>query len=211
MKRGLVRIYHKLYAAFGPQYWWPADGPFEVIVGTILTQNTSWNNVEKAIGVLKRHKLLSPERLNRIKVSRLAGFIRSAGYYNIKARRLKNFLEFFLKEYRGNIKLMKKCPTSALRRKLLAVNGIGNETADSILLYALNRPSFVVDAYTKRIFSRHKLFSKERDYYKVQDYFQKNLPRSTKLFNEFHALIVKLGKDYCLKNNPRCVSCPLKE
>jgi len=209
MKRKLNRIFDRLHSAFGSQHWWPADTAFEVMVGTILTQNTNWANVEKAITALKEKKLLSPDKLYQLKAEKLAGLIRSAGYYNIKTARLKSFLKFFFDSYGSKIKLMAKQDLVLLRRQLLAVNGIGPETADSILLYALNKPIFVVDAYTKRIFLRHGLIKKEAQYSQVQDFFMRNLKQDTKLFNEYHALIVKLGKEYCRKQNPKCEICPL--
>jgi len=210
MKRRLNAFYQKLYAYFGPQHWWPADTPFEVMVGAILTQNTSWLNVEKAIANLKEYKLLKPDKLNRIAQQKLAALIRPAGYYNIKAKRLKEFLSFFLHSYRGSVKKMSFKDTQGLRQQLLSVNGIGPETADSILLYALNKPVFVVDAYTKRILSRHGFIPENSDYHEVQNLFRQNLKNNVKLFNEFHALLVKLGKEFCLKNKPKCSICPLK-
>jgi len=210
MKRALKGIYKKLYSYFGPQAWWPGDSPFEVMVGAILTQNTSWANVEKAIKNLKTSKLLSPLKLYRLPSKKLALLIRPAGYYNIKAKRLKNFLEFFINHYRGSLKEISQKTSKVLRQQLLCVNGIGPETADSILLYALNKPVFVVDAYTKRIFLRHKLIKDSGSYAQVQDLFMRNLKPSAKLFNEYHALLVKLGKDFCLKDKPKCRLCPLK-
>lgn len=209
MKRKLNQMFTQLYAAFGPQHWWPGDTDFEVIVGAILTQNTSWLNVEKAIAKLKSKKLLTAEKLNRLPVKKLAGLIKSAGFYNLKAVRLKNFLQFFFEAYQGKIKLMRANDLASLRKQLLDVNGIGPETADSILLYALNKPVFVVDAYTKRICLRHKLIPAQAEYSQVQDIFMRNLKPDIKLFNEYHALIVKLGKDYCRKQNPKCNLCPL--
>ncbi len=209
MKPELNRIYKKLYSYFGPQHWWPGDSPFEIIVGAILTQNTSWLNVEKAINNLKKHKVLAADKLYKLPPKRLALLIRTAGYYNIKAERLKNFLKFFLKHYQG-LKGMLKSDTLTLREQLLGVKGIGPETADSILLYALNKPIFVVDAYTKRILSRHRLIPESADYHQTQNLFMQNLKKSVKLFNEYHALLVKLGKEFCLKNKPKCDRCPLK-
>ncbi len=209
MKKTLHSIYHKLYSYFGAQYWWPADSPFEVIIGAILTQNTNWANVEKAIAVLKEKKLLDAKKLYRINSKKLGRFIKSAGYYNVKAVRLKNFLKFFFDHYRARIKPMAAQDLAVLRKQLLEVNGIGPETADSILLYALNKPVFVVDAYTKRILLRHKLINKSHDYSAVQKIFMSNLKKDAKLFNEYHALLVKLGKDYCRKQNPKCEICPL--
>ncbi len=207
----LRRIYEKLYGSFGPQSWWPADSPFEVMVGAILTQNTNWFNVEKAIRNLKEKKLLDPFKLYRLPRAELAGLIRPAGYYNIKAKRLKAFLKFFCGTCRADLKGLKQQDTAALRGKLLAVNGVGPETADSILLYALGKPIFVVDAYTMRIFFRHGLIKEGDQYHQVQNLFMQNLKNEVKLFNEYHALLVKLGKDYCLKNKPRCEKCPLKK
>jgi len=210
MKRRLKSIYKKLYSHFGPQAWWPGDSPFEVMVGAILTQNTSWANVEKAIKNLKNNKLLSPLKLYRLHPKKLALLIRPAGYYNIKAKRLNNFLKFYINHYRGSLKKISQKTSKVLRRQLLSVNGIGPETADSILLYALNKPVFVVDAYTRRIFLRHKLIKDNGSYTQVQDLFMRNLKPNLKLFNEYHALLVKLGKDFCLKSKPKCNICPLK-
>ncbi|MDD5465570.1 MAG: endonuclease III domain-containing protein [Candidatus Omnitrophica bacterium] len=209
MKHKLNRIFRRLYSAFGAQHWWPADTAFEVMVGAILTQNTNWSNVEKAVTALKEKKLLNPRKLYRLKPKKLAGLIRSAGYYNVKAARLKSFLKFFLDNYAAKIKSMAAQDLTRLRRQLLAVNGIGPETADSILLYALNKPIFVVDAYTKRIFLRHGLIKEAADYSQVQDIFMSNLKKDAKLFNEYHALLVKLAKDYCRKQDPKCGICPL--
>jgi endonuclease-3 related protein len=179
------------------------------MVGAILTQSTSWANVERAILNIKKNKLLSAAKLYRLPEARLAALIKSAGYYNIKAKRLKSFLDFIFKEYNARQDRMAAVPIQKLRSKLLAVNGIGPETADSILLYALDKPIFVVDAYTKRIFSRHKLLDGNFEYGQVQKLFMANLKKSAGLFNEYHALIVKLGKEFCLKNNPKCSICPL--
>lgn len=210
MARRLNLIYQKLYSLFGSQHWWPADTHFEVMVGAILTQNTNWLNVEKAISNLKKHKLLQPHKLYKLSHRRLASLIRPAGYYNIKAKRLKNFLKFFIKYYNGNVNKILRQATPSLRQQLLSVNGIGPETADSILLYALNRPIFVVDAYTKRILLRHHFTGEDAGYDKIQNLFMKNLQSGVKLFNEYHALLVKLGKEFCLKNKPKCDICPLK-
>ena len=209
MKRRLNRIFLRLYSSFGPQNWWPADSSFEVIVGAILTQNTNWANVEKAILSLKEKKYLNPERLLKLSLHRLAVLIKSAGYYNVKATRLKNFIRFFFSYYSADLKRMGAQDLVTLRRQLLAVKGIGPETADSILLYALNKPIFVIDAYTKRIFSRHRLLKEDVAYEQAQDIFMRNIKNDTKLFNEYHALLVKLGKDYCRKHNPKCEICPL--
>ena len=210
ISRRLGSIYQKLYACFGRQHWWPAKSPFEVMVGAILTQNTNWVNVEKAIRNLKERRVLFPKGLYGLTEKQLAGLIRPAGYYNVKAKRLREFLTFLFREYQGSVARMFSCDTRRLRQQLLRVNGIGPETADSILLYALKKPVFVVDAYTRRIFSRHKLVSEGVGYDEVQGLFMRHLKKDTQLFNEYHALIVRLGKEFCLKNKPRCEICPLK-
>jgi endonuclease III related protein len=204
----LTTIYDILLKRFGPQDWWPGDTPFEVIVGAILTQNTNWTNVEKAITNIKNAEMLSPEKLYHIDINKLAALIRPAGYFNIKAKRLKNFLEWFFENYEGNLVNLEKVRTSELREQLLSVKGIGPETADSILLYALNRPVFVVDAYTARICTRHHIIDEGADYHQIQETFESNLPSDLQLFNEYHALLVRLGKDYC-KPTPKCDECPL--
>lgn len=206
----LLNIYHKLYKVFGPQHWWPGETAFEVIVGAILTQNTNWQNVKKAIANLKREKCLNPSGLKRISTKKLAQLIRPSGYYNIKAQRLKKFIKFLYNEYCCSLARMAKDNLSSLRKNLLTVKGIGPETCDSILLYALNKPVFVVDAYTKRILERHNILDNHATYHQIQELFMKNLPRKTRLFNEYHALIVKVGKEFC-KKIPECEACPLKE
>jgi len=208
--RRLGRIYQKLYSSFGHQHWWPAKSPFEVMVGAILTQNTNWANVEKAIRNLKKHRVLFPKGLYGLTEKQLAELIRPAGYYNVKARRLREFLTFLFREYHGSVRKMFSVDARRLRQQLLCVNGIGPETADSILLYALKKPVFVIDAYTRRIFSRHKFVSEGAGYDELQNLFMDYLKTDTKLFNEYHALIVRLGKGFCLKNKPRCAVCPLK-
>jgi endonuclease-3 related protein len=207
-KKILTEIYDKLYSHFGPQHWWPGDTPFEIAVGAILTQNTNWGNVEKAITNLKEVKKLNSRALRNISPTELASLIRPAGYFNIKADRLKHFIVFLSDNYNGSMKKMREEP-EPLREKLLGVKGIGPETADSIMLYALEKPVFVIDAYTKRIFSRHKLVSENTAYHDLQDIFYRNLPQDVKMFNEYHALIVMLGKDYC-RPKPRCEGCPLQ-
>jgi len=205
----LLKIYNSLYDYFGPLNWWPGTTPFEVMVGAILTQNTSWSNVEKAINNLKKENLLEPLKLYTINQEELAQLIKPSGYYNIKAKRLRNFVTFFIEEFEGSTEKMFPGDGRELRKKLLNVNGIGPETADSILLYAGRKPFFVVDAYTKRIFSRHKLILKKSTYYEIQEFFIKNLDRDAKLFNEFHAQIVMLGKTICTSRNPDCAKCPI--
>ncbi len=207
----LMRIYEALYAHYGPQHWWPGETLFEVMVGAILTQNTNWQNVEKAIANLKAEKALTPQSINAMQETELAELIRPSGYFNIKAGRLKAFIAYFLDRYGGSIARMKRADCEGLRAELLAVNGIGPETADSILLYALGCPTFVVDAYTKRIFSRHGFFPESSDYHEVQKFFADRIPKDVQLYNEYHALIVKLAKDRCLKKAGRCELCLLME
>lgn len=209
MKSILMKIYHTLYGAFGPQYWWPGDGPFEVMVGAVLTQNTNWDNVKRAIDNLKTAKVLDPFALHEMSRERLAGLVRPAGYFNVKAKRLKHFIRFFVDEYSGDVLSMKKTDTEVLRRELLHVNGIGPETGDSILLYALEKPVFVIDAYTKRVLSRHGMMDYAEPYDTFQELFHGNLGRDVRLFNEYHALFVRTGKEFC-KPNPRCDGCPLE-
>lgn len=209
MKDKLEVIYNRLRSSFGPQHWWPADSAFEVMVGAILTQNTAWSNVEKAIANLKKHKLLDPVRLYNLTDKKLGQLIRPAGYYNIKTKRLKELLTFYINDCGASAKKMSARRVNALRRELLLVKGIGPETADSILLYALNKPVFVIDNYTKRIFSRHKLLKPDAGYDEAQRLFMNNLAKDARLFNEYHALIVKLAKTYCSKSDPKCAACPL--
>ncbi len=209
MNKKLMTIYNSLYSHFGPQNWWPGDTSFEVCVGAILTQNTAWQNVEKAIANLKKEKLLDPHKINKLPVKSLARLIKPSGYFNIKAKRLKNFISFLCERYDGKVGKMFSNSSGHLRGHLLNVNGIGPETADSILLYAGDVPVFVVDAYTKRIFHRLKFTPEDITYHNMQQFFMKNLPIDAMLFNEYHALIVMLGKNYC-KKKPRCEPCPLK-
>jgi endonuclease-3 related protein len=200
----------KALADLGHQKWWPGETPFEVCVGAILTQNTSWTNVEKAIANLKAKGLMDPLKLHALPPVELAQLIRPAGYFNIKTKRLKNFVKFLVDEYEGDLERMRDQRADTLREKLLAVRGIGPETADSILLYALEKPVFVVDAYTKRIFTRHAVLSEEADYHEVQDHFTRHLPSDAATFNEMHALIVNVGKNWCRPRNPDCENCPWK-
>ncbi len=204
----LLKIYTKLYKAFGPQHWWPGETPFEVAVGAILTQNTNWGNVEKAIDTLKRERMLNASAIQKINPERLASLIRPAGYFNVKAKRLKHFVDFFLKEYGGRMAVMKQEEAEVIREKLLGVNGIGPETADSIILYALEKPVFVVDAYTKRVLSRHTVMDHDAPYDSFQELFHSNLKRDVRLFNEYHALFVRVAKEHC-RTKPRCGKCPL--
>jgi endonuclease-3 related protein len=205
---GLRRVYRRLRQRFGPAGWWPGETPFEVCVGAILTQNTSWSNVERALAHLRRRGRLSFEGLSGLSPARLAPMIRSSGYYNVKARRLKAFVGFLGREYGGRVEAMAGEEPGTLRAKLLGVDGIGRETADSIVLYAAGLPLFVVDAYTRRVFSRLGLIEGSEPYDAIQAFFMARLPRDAALYNDYHAQIVLLGKDVC-RPRPRCAACPL--
>ena len=206
----LKAIYRALYRAYGPQHWWPADTPFEVMVGAVLTQNTAWANVEKAMANLKRERLLTPSRMFNMDPEKLASRIRPCGYFNIKTKRLRHLLLFIHTRYSGNLTRMFSTDPDLLRQQLLEVNGVGPETADSILLYAGEKPFFVVDAYTRRIFSRQGLIAGNADYRALQRLFMDNLPRDARFYNEYHALIVRVGKEHCKKTKPLCSGCPLR-
>lgn len=207
--RAPIAYYESLYAAFGPQGWWPGRTRFEIIAGAILTQNTAWTNVEKAIKNLKRARLLVPARMRGASNGELALLIKPAGYFNVKARRLKNFTNHLFDNYGGSLDRFLRKDPATLRGELLGINGIGPETADSIILYAAGLPEFVVDAYTKRIALRHGLANEKAGYEELKAYFMENLPPDRALFNEYHALLVKTGKDYCKTGVPRCGLCPL--
>ncbi len=211
MQSQLIEIYARLYAHFGPQHWWPGDSDFEIIVGAILTQNTAWINVEQAIANLKRARLLTPRALKRVPLNQLAKLIRPSGYFNLKAQKLKAFVRFLFDRYHGKLAYLFQLDLDTLRDELLAVHGIGPETADSIILYAARKPIFVVDAYTRRIFARLGLSHDQASYAELQSLFMANLPHDVPLFNEYHALIVALGKNICVARVPRCPVCPLIE
>jgi endonuclease-3 related protein len=204
----LEEMYNLLMGHFGPQNWWPAETELEVMVGAVLTQNTNWSNVEKAIGNLKKRGVLTLEGLRVIAATELAEDIRPAGYYNVKAKRLKNLINFIVERYQTDLSIFLGEETQTLRQGLLSVKGVGPETADSILLYAAQRPVFVIDAYTHRILSIHGMIDDQAGYYELQEFFMDHLPEDPVLFNEFHALLVQTGKEYCRKR-PRCTSCPL--
>jgi endonuclease-3 related protein len=206
----LFTIYDTLLKFFGEQGWWPADSPFEVMVGAVLTQNTAWRNVERAIANLKEEDVLTSLGLRRIDEARLAELIRPAGYYNVKAKRLKSLIEFLDRGYGGDLMKMFSEPLSSLRKEILAVKGIGPETADSILLYAGGKPIFAVDAYTRRILSRHGMITDGASYGDIQDLFMRSLPQDVSLYQEYHALFVQLAKTFC-KTKPHCAGCPLEE
>lgn len=202
--------YRLLYGHFGPQGWWPGETPFEVMVGAVLTQNTSWSNVTKAIDNLRNGGLLSYESLSLCSADEIASYIRPSGYYNLKARRLRNLLDLIDDGYAGDLEHFLRDGLATARGKLLGVKGIGPETADSILLYACGQPIFVVDMYTHRVFSRHNLLMEESEYQGIQQIFMDNLPLDLQLFNEFHALIVRVATTFCKKNKPLCEQCPLQ-
>lgn len=205
----VLEVYHQLSKHFGPQHWWPAETPFEVIIGAVLTQNTAWTNVEKAIHRLRSAGLLSPEALRDVPDEKLAELIHSSGFFNLKTRRLKAVTDFIFREYGGSLEHMFSEPGVRLREKLLSVKGLGPETVDSILLYACEMPFFVIDAYTRRIFSRHQWLDPEARYETLQHYFMSQQRHDTQTFNEYHALIVKTAKIYC-KKQPECSECPLR-
>jgi endonuclease III related protein len=205
----LDEYYNSLLTGFGPQHWWPGQTQFEVIVGAILTQNTSWTNVARAIENLRGADLLSPAAIERVPLSRLEGLIRPSGYFRQKARKLKAFCAFLHAEYRGSLKRMFETPTIVLREKLLGVFGIGPETADSILLYAGEHAVFVVDTYTKRMLARHGWTHEEAKYEDVRWMVERQFPGDAGRFNEFHALIVNAGKNFCRTREPLCGECPL--
>ncbi len=206
--KSLMAIYESLLACYGKRHWWPAENSFEVCIGAILTQNTNWGNVEKAIGNLKKAGLLSATALRDVPAEQLAETIRPAGYFNVKSRRLKEFVDWLFQKYEGSLELMFTGDWHELRGELLKVRGIGPETCDSILLYAGNKPSFVVDAYTRRVFSYLGYVSEKDDYEKVRALFMENLPGDAELFNEFHALIVQHCKVHCRKRSI-CSGCSL--
>ena len=210
ISKTLTEIYQLLFDRFGPQHWWPGETQFEIIAGAVLTQNTNWANVEKAIANLKSAHLLTPEKLYHLDLSQLAELIRPAGYYNIKAKRLKNFVNWLFQNYDGQLTNLQNLDTGQLRAELLVIKGIGPETADSILLYAFNREIFVIDAYTARIACRHGLIQPGADYEQLRELFQSNLPQDSQLFNEYHALLVRLGKEFC-RPKAKCSACPLEK
>ena len=239
MKRRLMAVYRRLHAAHGPQHWWPGDSRFEIMVGAVLTQNTAWTNVERALRRLREEGVLNLDSIRRTPLPRLAQMIRTSGYFRQKAQRLKNFVSYLDARHGGSLERMFAQPTDQLREELLALNGVGPETADSILLYAGGHPVFVVDSYTRRIFERHGLITAKTRYeeirHLVERAFQPSLPaawnqppasplagrrrhkfvirRATsaaRAFDEFHALLVQSAKHHCLKAQAHCTGCPLE-
>jgi len=207
-RKELTQIYRRLYRHYGDLHWWPGDTPLEISVGAILTQNTAWTNVEKAIRRLKEARSLCVRALHALSQRRLASLIKPAGYFNVKARRLQNFISFLQGRYSGSLRKMFNQETDRLRLELLSINGTGRETADSILLYAGEKPIFVIDAYTKRILSRHGVMRYEKNYDEFQRLFMQHLPPDVTLYNQYHAMLVNIGKDFCRKR-PLCNLCPL--
>jgi len=208
IKKVLLSIYERLFTRYGPQKWWPAEETFEVIIGAILTQSAAWTNVEKAISNLKASGKMTPQAIRQLTQAELAQIIRPSGYYNVKAQKLQAFVKWLEEQHNYNLKKLFNINTSQLRKQLLSIFGIGEETADSIMLYAGNKPVFVIDAYTRRIISRAGLAPPKSSYDVYQTLFMSNLPANTELFNEYHALLVRLGKDVC-KTRPTCNQCCL--
>jgi len=210
LRRRLFRLYDALLRRFGPQGWWPARSAFEVVVGAILTQSTAWVNVERAIAALRRAGGLRPGVLHRLPPRRLATLVHAAGSYRVKAGRLRAFLRHLARRHAGRLRRFLRQPAPVLRADLLSIPGIGPETADSILLYAAGRPVFVVDAYTRRILSRHRVVAADVGYAELQALLVDHLPRDPALFNEYHALLVRVAKEYCRASVARCAECPLR-
>ena len=204
----LLDIYHRLLDRYGPQHWWPAETPLEMIVGAILTQSAAWGNVEKAIGNLKAREVLSVDRLRQLPEGELARLIYPSGYYNVKAGKIKAFVDWLGAHYDDNLDRLFALDVPALRQELLSVHGVGEETADSIILYAARKPIFVIDAYTRRIITRLGLVPSNNSYAAFQVFFMQRLPHDESMFNEYHALLVRHGKTACRKV-PLCDSCCL--
>lgn len=209
-ERTLMNMYAAMHEVLGPSGWWPGETPLEIAVGAVLTQNTNWRNVSRAIDNLRQAGVLELEALAELPSAELEELIRPAGYFRLKARRLGNLVSFFLRESGGDISCLKERELHSLRRDLLQVNGIGPETADCILCYALDFPIFVVDAYTARIFSRHGLLPEDVGYDELQSFFMDALPQDTALFSEYHALLVRVGNTWCKKKSGQCEACPLQ-
>ncbi|MFQ5817123.1 MAG: endonuclease III domain-containing protein [Terriglobia bacterium] len=205
----IPRFYRRLLAHFGKQHWWPGHTRFEIILGAILTQNTNWKNVEKVLVSLRRTSGLAPRALARLPQRRLPSLLRPSGYFRQKARTLITFLDYLRRRYRYSVHRMFRVETQRLRAELLALRGIGEETVDSILLYAGRRPVFVIDAYTRRILMRHGLAPPDAPYAALQKLFEENFPSNPTLYNEYHALFVAAGKRYCHRLQPDCFACPL--
>jgi len=206
-----LQVYERLLNVFGPQHWWPGDSPFEIVVGAVLVQNTAWRNVERAIENLREAGVMESHALYALPPQELAELIRPAGYFQVKAKRLRNLLKFVIDEFDGSLDDMFRTSLQTLREQLLAVHGIGPESADAILLYAGGLNTFVVDTYTHRILARHGWIDYDADYHQIKDHFESTLPADAQLYNEYHALLVRVGKDYCKRTAPKCETCPLQE
>jgi endonuclease-3 related protein len=209
MSTELLPAYQRLLSAFGPQHWWPGESPFEIMIGAVLVQNTAWRNVERAIANLRDAGVMQLRALYELPADELAELIRPAGYYQVKAKRLRNLLRFVVDSYGGSLDEMFSNNLSSLREQLLAIHGIGPETADAILLYAGGLPTFVVDTYTHRVLARHGWIGYDADYHQIKDFFESSLPADATLYNEYHALLVRVGKECCRRTAPKCENCPL--
>ncbi len=207
--RLLTELYQAMLQSLGPQHWWPGQNALEIVIGAVLTQNTNWANVERAIKNLRKADLIDVAGLDRIDAEGLGELIRPAGYFRVKTKRLKNLMGFIMDRYQGDLEAMFDQPIGSLRRQLLSVNGVGPETADDIILYAAGKPTFVVDTYTYRVLLRHGLIDPDADYQQIKDLFEQNLPEDVALYNEYHALLVVVGKNHC-RPKPRCQNCPLE-
>jgi endonuclease-3 related protein len=211
MQNQLTIAYDKMLSAFGPQHWWPGDSPFEIMVGAVLVQNTAWRNVERAIAHLRDANVMNPRAMYALAPAELAELIRPAGYYQVKAKRLRNLLKFVVDEVDGSLDAMFRIDLPALREKLLSIHGIGPETADAILLYAGGLRTFVVDTYTHRVLARHGWIGYDATYHDIKEYFESALPADAQLYNEYHALLVRVGKAFCRRSAPNCGACPLAD
>ncbi len=207
----LLQAYERLHTTFGPQHWWPGESPFEIMVGAVLVQNTAWRNVERAIANLRDAGVMEPSALYALPSEELAELIRPAGYFQVKTHRLRNLLKFVVEEYDGSLDAMFRTSVGTLREQLLSIHGIGPETADAILLYAGGLPTFVVDTYTHRVSARHGWIGYDADYHEIKDRFESDLPADAPLYNEYHALLVRVGKEYCRRSAPKCEVCPLAD
>lgn len=210
MSIDLLEVYRRLFAAYGHQHWWPGESPFEVLVGAVLVQNTAWKNVERAIENLHEAGVLEPRKLYDLPLAELETLIRPAGYFRVKSKRLRNLLRLIVERYDGSLEALFAVSPDELRAELLSVNGIGPETADALMLYVGGLPTFVVDAYAMRVAARHGWIDFEADYHAVKEFFEGGLPADAPLFNEYHALLVRVGKEHCGKT-PQCQGCPLED
>jgi len=207
----LTGYYAALLGRFGPQQWWPGRTRLEVILGAILTQNTAWHNATLALRKLRQAGLLSWRGLRAAGLDTLEACVRPAGFYRQKARTIRNFVDWLEREHGGSLSRLFSLPAEELRRRLLELRGVGPETADAILLYAAERPLFVADAYTRRVLSRHGVIAADSGYHETQEFLHTHLPREAAFFNEFHALLVEVGKKHCTPHSPNCPQCPLEE